>query len=197
MDEDRTAPPSLETNTSFPTVQKNLVQTELSLRVWDCQVNTLPQNVIYECENTHLLQYLYYPYWRLNLDATVKTLWLSPRQLSFPTSVDAVTGQPCVVLADEKPSIVDGRGTPTYIVPDAVAMKDIDYERVYQTMRLLVSKRIRAWSNLHLKIQDGGALIYKRIDLYAVTLKCGTESFIALDTISGKYGVIDSATVQH
>src|SRR3712207_9190043 len=98
MDNEPSTDPRPKVNTAFEPVQKNLVQTAVQLRVWDCHVDSLPRKLTYECRNARLIKRLYYPYWRLALDATVKALWLPPRRLRFFPSVDAVTGQLCVVL---------------------------------------------------------------------------------------------------
>jgi hypothetical protein len=175
--------------------ERNLVTTELQLQVWDCNVDILPEQLTAECEAISLAQRLYYPYWRLKVGVVVKALFLPPRELEFFPSVDAVTNRLCVISAGNKPSIIDGNATPTYTVPSVITMGDIDNERVLQAMRLIVGKRLRSWSNVHLEFQ-GGSLIHKRIDVYAAALHSGEELLIALDTISGDYGII-ATTTQH
>jgi hypothetical protein len=182
-----------EVNAVSQPSERNLVTTELQLQVWDCNVDILPEQLTAECEAISLAQRLYYPYWRLKVDVEVKALFLPPRQLEFFPSVDAVTNRLCVIYAGNKPSIIDGHATPTYTVPSVITMEDIDNERVLQAMRLIVGKRLRSWSNVHLEIQRG-SLIHKRIDVYAAVLHSGKELLIALDTISGECGIIDTIT---
>lgn len=182
-----------EVGTISQPTERNPVGKDLQLQVWDCNVDTVPEQLAAECEAISLDQRLYYPYWRLNVDVVVKSLFLPPRQLEFFPSIDAVTNRLCLISAGNKPLIIDGNDAPTYTVPCAVKMEDIDNERVLQAMRLIVGKRLRSWSNLRLEIQ-GGSLIHKRIDVYAAALHSGEKLLIALDTISGECGIIDAAT---
>jgi hypothetical protein len=191
MDEWRTKVAYSDVNSIAKPTERNLVESELQLQVWDCNVDSLPEQLTAECETLTLAQRLYYPYWRLDVDVVVKTLFLPPRELKVFPSIDAVTRRLCVISAGAKPLIIDPDTTLTYTVPNVITMQDIDNERVLQAMRLIVGKRLRSWSNVHLDIR-ACSLVHKRIDVYAAALYSGEELLIALDTISGDCGIISS-----
>jgi hypothetical protein len=114
--------------------------------------------------------------------------------------VDGITGQPSVLHPDLPLAGDDGQdGAPRgagagpcadilSVTPFALTAEQLDRERLRQALWPYASRRLRSWANVSLDIGDARP-VYKQLRLFAVDFRNGSRALLALDTVTGEYGV--------
>lgn len=165
---------------------------------WPPQVVELPPAVLREAREVEPLGTMLYPYWLVEVHVSVKGPLLPRANKRMKAAVDGVTGVPSVIRADmpvlERDPQGGGGGRSEWVVaatPFALPEKDLDRSRLRQALLPYVSRRLRSWMNVGVEIGEVRP-VYKELRLFSVRFLNRSEAVLALDTVTGEYGVAPS-----
>jgi hypothetical protein len=161
---------------------------------WTPQVTELPLQVRRESERVDPVGVVLYPYWVVDVDVHVTAFLLPGIVRHWQAAVDGVTGrpytlqhQPAVTVRD--PARRDARATRVLIVtPFALQRADLDRGYLERALQHYASRRFRSWRNVRVAIGDATP-VYKELRVFDVAFRNGASALLALDTITGDYGV--------
>jgi len=165
------------------------VEPGAALRRWRPQVTELPAAVQQEAETIERLEVVLYPFWEVDVAVRVKAPLLPAVTRLWRVAVDGITGMPVTVPPGLE--VVDG---PLHAAPAvrragfAVTGEACDHERMRRVLWEYASRRVRSWMNVSIDLGSASP-VYKELHLFAVTFRDGTGARLALDTITGEYGV--------
>jgi len=172
----------------------------VAVRRWVARVTELPPAVQKEARKIEALGAMLYPYWEVDVLVHVKAPFLPRVSRRWRAAVDGITGQPSVLQPDlpvttaERPDDADpgaAAGPSTGILsvtPFALTAEQMDRERLRQALWPYASRRLRSWANVSLEIGEVRP-VYKALRLFAVEFRNGSRALLALDTVTGEYGV--------
>jgi hypothetical protein len=172
-----------------------MAEEHVTLLCWAPQVVELPPPVHKEAREIRPLGAILYPYWVVDVQVLVGRLLLPRVTKQWQAAVDGITGlpsalQPGLVLAGR--SLRDEPLVPSArllgVAPFALAVEDIDRSRLQQALWPYVSRRFRSWLNVDIEIGSARA-VYKELRLFDVGFLNGSRALLALDTLTGEYGV--------
>jgi hypothetical protein len=172
-----------------------------TLSCWTPQVAELPPPVRKDAREIRPMGTLLYPYWMVDVRIHVGRLFLPRVTKQWRAVVDGLTGMPSVL----QPGLVVSERTfergapaspagPITVTPFALAAEDIDRSRLQQTLWPYVSRRLRSWLNVDVEI-GAASPVYKELRLFDVDFLNGSRALLALDTLTGEYGVAPPAAV--
>lgn len=162
------------------------------MRRWRPQVAELPVAVRQEAEAIEHLETVLYPFWEVDVAVRVKAPLLPAVTRLWRVAVDGITGTPVTVPPDLE--VVDEPldGAPAVNVAGfGVTVEALDQERMRRVLWEYASRRVRSWMNVSIDLGSARP-VYKELRLFAVTFHDGTGARLALDTITGEYGVAPS-----
>jgi hypothetical protein len=159
------------------------------------RVLVLPQAVQVEARDIEPSGTILYPYWLMDVRVNVKAPLLPRASRAWRVAIDGINGQPLILApgqaVDERPAR-DESGPPgsrvVSVTPFVVARGDLDHGRLYKTLLPHVARRLRSWMNVSLEFGDARP-VYKELRLFDVHFHAGTHATLALDTVTGEYGV--------
>jgi hypothetical protein len=169
-----------------------------TLSCWLAQVTELPPPVHKEAREIRPLGVLLYPYWLVDVRVHIGRLLLPRVSKQWQAAVDGVTGIPSVLQPGLK--VVDCRldgatpgiaGRPLGVAPFVLRVEEIDRDRLQRTLWPYVSRRLRSWVNVDVEIGSARA-VYKELRLFRAAFRNGSSALLALDTLTGEYGVAPS-----
>lgn len=146
----------------------------------------LPSRVSEEAAYFELEGRYFSPFWLVSLDLSVKYPLMKRSVSSGCLAVNAVTGDiayPPLARAEELET------SESELVRPRVSWKDVDGSRYMQAVSGFVHKRARVWADISYDICSA-SLVYKAALMWRVKFKNGSECRIALDTLTGEYGVV-------
>lgn len=165
---------------------------------WPPQVVELPPAVLKEAQEVEPLGTMLYPYWLVEVHVSVKGPLLPRANKRMKAAVDGVTGLPSVIGADmpvveRNPQGGGGNLSERVLcaTPFALPEEDLDRGRLRQALLPYVSRRLRSWMNVSVEIGEARP-VYKELRLFAVRFLNRSEVVLALDTVTGEYGVAPS-----
>jgi len=165
---------------------------------WKAQVKDLPEKVRREASSIERTGTLLYPYWLVDLRVDIKAPLLRPVRRPWQAAVDALQGTAGVppgpwVLEERSlaPDHWQVEDLPLRVTAPRLSPEDIDHQLLQRTVLPFIARRIRTWLNVTL--QPGNArLAYKIMRLFRAEFGSGTRATLALDTLTGEYGVLGS-----
>lgn len=165
------------------------------LPCWTPHVVELPPHVHRESERVDPVGIALYPYWVVDVDVHVKAFLLPGVVRHWQAAVDGVTGrpytlqhQPSVVLRDRQAQTGAPAARVLIVTPFALQADEIDQSYLERTLLHYASRQFRSWRNVRVAI-GGARPVYKEIRVFAVGFRNGSRALLALDTITGEYGV--------
>lgn len=154
------------------------------MECWTPIVTELPMNVTKESRNISREPSLFYPYWLVPVRTRVKLPFLPARESRAEVAVDAFNGgtgiSPRVGTKEE--AAVNLPPLPDF--PDVS-----DGETVLQVSDSCLPPKLRMWGRVESTMEQA-RLICKELRVFNVEFKNGASARIALDTLSGNYGVL-------
>ncbi len=162
------------------------------------RVLALPQVVQSEARDIAPAGTLLYPYWLVDVRVNVKAPLLPGATRRWRVAIDGINGQPLMLAPEQAISEhapLDAGGPPgsqaVSVTPFEVAYGDLDHGRLYKTLLPHIARRLRSWMNVSLEFGDAQP-VYKELRLFDVHFNSGTRVVLALDTVTGEYGVAPS-----
>ncbi len=158
---------------------------------WRPQATTLPAVVGSHALAIEPAGVVLYPFWEVEARVHVKAPLLPAVTRHWRVAVDGVTGAPAVLQPDvEVVDEVRDPGSPDpLVVAFALQAEDLKQPAVQRLLWQYASRRLRSWLNV--RVELGAARpVYKELRLFSVTFRNGSRALLALDTISGEYGVV-------
>jgi hypothetical protein len=133
-----------------------------------------------------------YPFWDVEALVHVKAPLLPAVTRRWRVAVDGVTGAPAVLQPDLE--VVDGGPTDLaprdpLVVGFALQAEDLNQPALQRLLWQYASRRLRSWMNVRVELGTARP-VYKELRLFSVTFRNGSTALLALDTISGEYGVV-------
>ncbi|MDR7520106.1 MAG: hypothetical protein QN123_11145 [Armatimonadota bacterium] len=163
------------------------------MRRWRPQVTELPPAVRQAAEAVERLEIVLYPFWEVDVAVRVKAPLLPAVTRLWRVAVDGITGAPVTVppqleVMDEPLDAARAERQ----VDFAVAVESLDQERMRRVLWEHASRRVRSWMNVSIAL-GAARPVYKELHLFAVTFRDGAGARLALDTLTGEYGVVAPA----
>ncbi len=164
---------------------------------WPPQVVELPPAVLREAEEIEPLGTMLYPYWVVDVQVSVKGPFLPRANKRMKAAVDGVTGVPSVIRADMPVFDRDAQGGGSRserilaTTPFTLSEKGLDRSRLRQALLPYVSRRLRSWMNVGVEVGEVRP-VYKELRLFLVRFPNRSEAVLALDSVTGEYGVAPS-----
>lgn len=159
------------------------------MRRWRPQVTELPPAVRQAAEAVERLETVLYPFWEVDVAVRVKAPVLPAVTRRWRVAVDGITGVPVTVpqhleVLDEPLDVARAERR----VEFAVAAETLDQERMRRVLWEYASRRVRSWMNVSI-VLGAARPVYKELRLFAVAFRDGAGARLALDTLTGEYGV--------
>jgi hypothetical protein len=136
-----------------------------------------------------------YPYWLVDVRVNVKAPLLPRATRQWRVAIDGINGQPLILAPGQAVSeraLHDESDPPgsrvVSVTPFEVTYGDLDHGRLYKTLLPHIARRLRSWMNVSLEF-GGAQPVYKELRLFDVHFQSGTRAVLALDTVTGEYGV--------
>lgn len=169
----------------------------VSIQCWKPNKTEYPQPLIKTARTKIEAGQYFYPYWLFHIFASVKLPFVPPREGEIFIAVDAVRDQPIVLTYPFE--IAEVQVDEDELIQPLVDPHSFDKDRFHQILRGTLSKRKKLLSNISYE-EPSVQLVYKKTLLWRSTFsEGGAMSLIALDTVSGEYGIVrpeDIAPIQ-
>lgn len=154
------------------------------MECWAPIVTELPQGVVRESKRISHEPSLFYPYWLVPVQMRVKLPFLPARENRAEVAVDAFSGG-----AGISPRI-GTRDEAAVKLPALPAFSDVVCgETVLQVAGSRLPSKLRMWGAVKSTV-DQARIVCKELRVFRIEFKNGTSARIALDTLSGDYGVL-------
>ena len=161
------------------------------IKCWPRLTSTLPKSVLACVVRSEEFGRYFYPFWLLELEVSIKFPFAKPRCGPLVVMLDAITGGAVT------PPLLDCHDEEAFsseILTPKIRIEDMNKARMEQIVRLSIRKRTRALASIKYDIKQA-ELVYKESALMRVLYKNGQEGGLALDTLTGEYGILPAGNV--
>lgn len=157
------------------------------INCWPDQALRLPASVAAEAESVEPGGRYFVPFWLVAFDVSVKFPLAKRRETSAWLAVNALSGD-IVYPPAVKP--VETEASEKEAPKPRLSWRDMDESRCAQAINGGIRSRARAWADVSYTARSA-EVVYKKILVWRVKFKNGQNRRIALDTLSGEYGILD------
>lgn len=160
------------------------------MECWLPIVTELPMSVTSESRGVACEPSLFYPYWLVPVHMRVKLPFLPARESRTEIAIDAFSGGTGISPRTET------RDEASVTLPELPSFSDVaNGETVLQVAGSCLRPKLRMWGGVESTIEQAH-IVCKELRVFKVEFKNGTTARIALDTLSGNYGVLETEGMQ-